>query len=230
MQLTWQQSIGLEQSHLVDFKLSDKAVVQVNPNIVTDLQKLINAAQKDGIEIAVISSFRSFEQQLKIWNEKWLGHRAVVSRHGRTLHMDALSSIEKYKAISLWSALPGLSRHHWGTDLDIFDLNAIKNGHKVELTPAEFAPNGPCAKLETWLQANLTQFQFFRPYAEYNGGVAQEPWHISHFSSEQIVQNFDHQKCKKALMESTIQNSEFISQQYQHYVNNYFTNISPITA
>jgi hypothetical protein len=31
-----------------------------------------------------------------------------------------------------------------------------------------------------WLNQNIARYGFFRPYAEYRGGVYPEPWHLSH--------------------------------------------------
>ena len=123
MTITWQQSIGLDFQHLCDFKYgleSQNVYPQINTHIRNDLENLFSQAKLDDVEITIVSSFRSFERQLTIWNDKWLGYRPVYSKQGRPLNIDKMSSIEKYKSIALWSALPGLSRHHWGTDLDIF--------------------------------------------------------------------------------------------------------------
>jgi len=40
------------------------------------------AAQAQGIELAAASSFRDFERQLGIWNDKFLGRRALLDRDG----------------------------------------------------------------------------------------------------------------------------------------------------
>ena len=42
--------------------------------------------------------------------------------------MAQLSPAERIEAILRWSALPGASRHHWGTDLDLIDAHAIQPG------------------------------------------------------------------------------------------------------
>jgi hypothetical protein len=83
-------------------------------------------------------------------------------------------------AILHWSALPGASRHHWGTEIDVIDANTAEAGRAPELLPAEYAPGGRHAHLERWLAANLHRFGFHRPYASDRGGVQPEPWHLSH--------------------------------------------------
>ncbi|TQV75527.1 M15 family metallopeptidase [Aliikangiella marina] len=227
MQLSWQQAIGLEETHLSEFNDGLGGQVLVHSAIVDDLQKLIDATRAAGLTIAIVSGFRSFERQLSIWNDKWQGYRPVYSRHGRPLNITNMSEIEKYKAIALWSALPGMSRHHWGTDLDIFLAEPIKQGYQVELTLAEFAKNGPCEKLAEWLSQRLQSLGFFRPYSEYLGGVSQEPWHISHQSvSSKISQSFDFKACANYISASEIQAAKFITSQLNHYRKNYFENIS----
>lgn len=222
MSLTWQQALGIEQGHLCKF---DKNFL-IHTEIEQDLQKLLIAAKSDGVEITIISSFRSFNRQLSIWNDKWQGYRPVYSRYGRPLNIIQMSDMEKYKAISLWSALPGLSRHHWGTDLDIFASNAIEEGHKVELVPNEFFEKGVCARLNSWMENNLERYGFFRPYQKYRQGVSEEPWHISHrLTSKKILVDYPFEQCLKQLNLSDIKSKPFICDIFEHYQKQYFCNI-----
>ncbi len=225
MNLSWQQAIGIDQTYLVECQSGSKNYL-IHPSIQPDLALLLSAAKSDDVPIATISSYRSFEQQLSIWNEKWQGYRPVFSRHGRPLNITQMSDMEKYKAISLWSALPGLSRHHWGTDLDIFSADAIKKGHKVELIPEEFALTGVCCELNDWLDKNLSKYGFFRPYQNYQQGVSAEAWHISHIAiSEQIQKAFPFKQCSDYLGKSDICSSQFIADRFDHYCSQYFNNI-----
>jgi LAS superfamily LD-carboxypeptidase LdcB len=91
-----------------------------------------------------------------------------------------LSAAAQIEAIMLYSALPGASRHHWGTDLDVWDLAAVPADYVLQLTPAEYAAGGPFARLSDWLSRYAGQFGFFRPYRTFRGGVAAEPWHLSY--------------------------------------------------
>lgn len=225
MNLTWQQSIGIEQTHLVALNKEIEEPILVHKDVVDDLKQLLDIAQNAGVAISIVSGFRSFERQLAIWNDKWMGYRPVYSRHGRPLNMDSLSDIEKYKAIALWSALPGMSRHHWGTDFDIFATHAIESGHKIELVPSEFAADGVCSDLETWLEVELENYGFFRPYKKYNQGVSEEPWHISHRSvSDNIYQQFAYDSYNQYLIQSEIKAKDFMCGQLEHYKTQYFCN------
>jgi LAS superfamily LD-carboxypeptidase LdcB len=239
MQLNWQQSIGIDDSFLVELNQSDDKLSNssrlVHPSIIKPLTNLIQQAQNDNIKIALVSSYRDFERQLKIWNDKWLGERDVFSKEGDKLDTSSMSQQQKFEAIAHWSALPGLSRHHWGTDLDIFDAEVIESGYQVQLTPDEFSVGGVCHKLAQWLDANLEKFGFFRPYnfrtyKSYNKGVAAEPWHISHTkTSDAILKNFNIEACKNHLQSSNIQAKAFIIEQFEHYYKNYFYNICEVT-
>jgi LAS superfamily LD-carboxypeptidase LdcB len=223
--LTWQQACGIDESHLTEISQNGSQSRLANIQVIKDLNTLLDSAKQQGHEITIISSFRSFERQLAIWNDKWMGHRPVFSRHGRPLNIDNMSDIERYKAIALWSALPGLSRHHWGTDFDIFSAHALKQGYQVELTPEEFSEKGICCELEKWLSENLSQYGFFRPYKNYNQGVAEEPWHISHkLTSTQIFETFDYKACKTHLASSEIKAKDFILDKLEHYQTQYFEN------
>ncbi len=141
------------------------------------------AARRAGIEIALASTYRDFETQARIWNEKWTGRRKLVDRGGRTLDANALAPAARVAAILAWSAAPGASRHHWGTDFDVFDRAAVPADYRLGLVPAEYRGGGPFAPLSDWLNENMARFGFYRPYHTDRGGVAPEPWHLSHAPS-----------------------------------------------
>ncbi len=226
MSLTWQQAIGIDTSHLVELNDSRHKNFYVHKDVLEPLKALLEKAEREGHTIQLVSGFRGFERQLQIWNDKWQGFKPVFSRHGRPLNITSMSNVEKYKAISLWSALPGLSRHHWGTDFDLFSASAIDNGYSVKLVPEEFSAKGPCANLENWLQENLESFDFFRPYREFRGGICEEPWHISHLSTTKLLLNaFDYSRWQSYIRSSSIKSADFIADQLEHYQEKYFCNI-----
>ena len=129
------------------------------------------AARAVGIELAIVSSFRDFDRQMALWNAKYSGARQLLDRDGRELTHALLSESALIDAILIWSALPGASRHHWGTDLDVIDRAAVAPDYRPQLVPAEFGSNGPFARLDAWLAANMAKFGFFRPYSTDRGGV-----------------------------------------------------------
>lgn len=144
------------------------------------LAELRAAAAEDGIDLAIVSGFRDLRRQVGIWNAKYRGEAKLLARDGSELEHGRLSERELVDAILVWSALPGASRHHWGTDLDVVDRNAAPPGYRPRLTQEEFAPQGPFARLSGWLDAHARRFGFFRPYSRDRGGAMPEPWHLSY--------------------------------------------------
>lgn len=139
-----------------------------------------DAAAYDGIDLAARSSFRDFDTQVTIWNRKWAGEKPLYDRNSRIIDRSRLAESEVVDAILCWSAIPGGSRHHWGSDIDVIDAAAVPSGYSVELLPAEYAADGIFARLTRWLDAHMKRFGFFRPYASDRGGVSPEPWHLSY--------------------------------------------------
>ena len=146
---------------------------------VTPFLNLRRAAAADRIELEPLSGFRGFDRQLAIWNGKFSGERPLLDASGARLDIATLSPQERVDAILLWSALPGASRHHWGTDLDVVDRSAAPPGYQIKLTRDEFATGGPFAALDRWLEVHAPRFGFFRPYRGERSGVQAEPWHLS---------------------------------------------------
>lgn len=138
------------------------------------------AAAVEGIDLVAFSGFRDFDRQLGIWNGKFRGERPMQDRAGRPLDVLALSPAERVTAILWWSALPGASRHHWGTDFDVMDAAAMPARYKLQVVPAEYQPGGPFERLTAWLDRHMQAFGFFRPFATDRGGVSPEPWHLSY--------------------------------------------------
>ncbi len=151
----------------------------LHPEVVGPWLALRAAADRAGIDLVPGSSFRDFEQQLRIWNAKFRGKRALLDPAGEPLDAAALDEVGRVEAILHWSALPGASRHHWGTEIDVIDAAVLPAGQRPALVPAEYAEGGIFARLGAWLDAYAGEFGFFRPYDIYRGGVQPEPWHLS---------------------------------------------------
>jgi LAS superfamily LD-carboxypeptidase LdcB len=158
---------------------------------VAPFLRLRAAAREAGFDVVPVSGFRDFARQLSIWNGKFSGEKPVYDSLGRALDAAGMSPAERVAAILQWSALPGASRHHWGTDVDLIDAKAVAPGYRVQLTAAEFAPagpstgaggttpGGPFAPLAQWLDIHAARFGFFRPFRGVLSGVRPEPWHFS---------------------------------------------------
>ena len=167
------------------------------------------AAAADGIDLTAFSSFRDFDRQLGIWNGKFRGERPMQDRVGQPLDALSLAPADRVTAILWWSALPGASRHHWGTDFDVVDARAIPAGYKLQLVSAEYQPSGPFHRLTSWLDAHMQAFGFFRPYATDRGGVSPEPWHLSYAPVAARAQaKFSAEKLRSVLADSAIEGKE----------------------
>jgi LAS superfamily LD-carboxypeptidase LdcB len=145
-------------------------------------QGLAEAAGQAGFELAIASAHRDFERQRWIWNAKASGQRPVLDAYGEPLDIDSFTERQWVFAILRWSALPGASRHHWGSDLDIYDAATVSPDYQVQLSLDETTVGGVFADLHLWLDARIDAgeaFGFYRPYQLDHGGVAPEPWHLS---------------------------------------------------
>ncbi|MCP4401361.1 MAG: DUF4157 domain-containing protein [bacterium] len=86
-------------------------------------------------------------------------------------------SARRLQIILQFSAVPGASRHHWGTDVD---FNSTTNSDWAP-SPGPGRPAGQFHSLGQWLEQNGPRVGFFRTYtAGRTGGHAPEPWHYSY--------------------------------------------------
>ena len=146
-------------------------------------EALRSDAAAAGFELAIASSHRSFERQCLIWNGKARGERTVHDDSGSLIAIAQMTPHQQLHAILRFSALPGTSRHHWGTDIDVYDAAALPEGYALQLSPAEVAPGGMFDALHCWLDQRMAADKsrgFYRPYAADTGGVAPERWHLSY--------------------------------------------------
>ncbi|GAC1302182.1 MAG: M15 family metallopeptidase [Steroidobacteraceae bacterium] len=167
---------GRAATHVRDL---EESACALHAHAISPFRSLQRAAQGAGIAVKPVSAFRGFDRQLAIWNAKYRGERPLLDRTGRPLESAALSPDERVTAILQWSALPGASRHHWGTDVDLIDANAVPENYSVQLSVAEFSAAGPFAALARWMDSHAARFGFFRPFRGIWSGVQPEPWHFS---------------------------------------------------
>ncbi|HEX7330243.1 MAG TPA: DUF4157 domain-containing protein [Pyrinomonadaceae bacterium] len=78
---------------------------------------------------------------------------------------------DRFEIIVKYSALPGASRHHWSTEVDV-------NSVKVE----DWEPGGKFAELGEWLTNNSAKAGLIQSYnpSRPAGGYSDEPWHLSY--------------------------------------------------
>ncbi len=148
--------------------------------VVGALEAMRQAAAGEGIDLVPASAFRDFDRQLTLWNEKFEGRRPVEDAEGRSVDPLRLAAAARVELILTWTALPGSSRHHWGSDFDLIDRAAMPPGYRPRLHPEEYAEGGVFSRLAGWLDEHAWTHGFFRPYRSGCGGVRPEPWHYSY--------------------------------------------------
>jgi LAS superfamily LD-carboxypeptidase LdcB len=168
---------GRTRTHIIELEQPRCAL---HYEVVTSFLAMRQAALADGVDLQAVSGFRDFDRQVTLWNRKWQGERPLFDRSGAQLDRAALGERQLVDAILCWSAIPGGSRHHWGTDIDVIDAAAMPAGYQVQLLPAEYMPGGVFSALTRWLDVNMQRFGFFRPYQSDRGGAGIEPWHLSY--------------------------------------------------
>jgi LAS superfamily LD-carboxypeptidase LdcB len=174
---------GRTDRHLCSEADAESLGARVHGEVVEPFRRLQADARAAGFDLRSLSGFRSFDQQRSIWNRKVTGRLAVLDSDAVPLDIARLSEPDLIFAILRWSALPGASRHHWGTDLDVYDRAAQPEGYEIELIPAEVNAGGMFGPLHQWLDQRIAAgaaHGFFRPYDRDRGGVAPERWHLSH--------------------------------------------------
>lgn len=153
------------------------------PEVAAAFLALRAAAARDGIDMLPIASWRPFEAQARNWNRKFSGEATLYDCAGRPRDHRALGPPDIVRAILNWTGLPGATRRHWGTDIDVFDRAAQPPGYRTRLLPDEAGPDGVYAHLHAWLDVHAARFGFFRPYRTRRHGMCPAPWHLSYAPS-----------------------------------------------
>lgn len=154
---------------LIDKQYADREGMYLHKDTYAAFQRMYDHAMKDEIQLVIRSATRNFESQKRIWENKWNGTTKVggedISKTITDPEIRALKILE-------YSSMPGTSRHHWGTDID---LNSFDN---------EWFETGEGRKLWDWLEENGPVYGFCRPYTEKNEdrpeGYFEERWHWSY--------------------------------------------------
>ncbi len=132
--------------------------------------KMHAAARKAKVNLIIRSAARNFEYQKRIWNRKWNEKRKRIP-----------NSKSRVKSILKYNSMPGTSRHHWGTEVD---LNSFNNG---------WFTYGKGLKLFNWMNANAHKYGFHRPYTAKNSrrptGYNEEKWHWSYTPLSKLMLN-----------------------------------------
>ena len=145
-------------------------VAYMNAEALEAYTRMRAAALKDGVTLIIQSPFRSFSDQKGIWNGKWTGATLI---DGKT-NLRLLFPDPKARALEIlkYSSMPGTSRHHWGTDVDLNELNN------------DYFANGRGKSIHNWLTAHAGDFGFCQVYSAKDAtrpeGYNEERWHWSY--------------------------------------------------
>lgn len=128
-----------------------------------------NAALKDNISIQVVSSYRNFAHQNRIWERKY-----------KSFTQQGLTPEKAIQKIIEYSTIPGTSRHHWGTDMDLIDSNVAQP--KNVLSPSHFEGQGCYVNFKKWMDDHSRDHGFYLVYTDTpdRKGFKYEPWHYSY--------------------------------------------------
>jgi LAS superfamily LD-carboxypeptidase LdcB len=196
-EFTLNQLTGRSRTHLEELKDPPCAL---HIEVVRPFLAMRAAAAADGIELVAFSTFRDFDRQLAIWNGKFRGERPLQDRGGKPLDALALSpAAERVTAILWWSALPGASRHHWGTDFDVVDARAKPPDYKLRVVPEEYLAGGPFHRL---------------------------PWHLSHAPvAARAEAAFSLDGLREVLVASAIDGKNEVLAALESYYRSYVVNV-----
>lgn len=215
---------GRTESHLVPVVGSAH---RVHAQVAAPFMRLKLAARKAGFELEIVSGFRGFDAQLGIWNQKAQGKRPLLDGQSKPLDAKTLQPREIAYAILNWSALPGLSRHHWGTDIDVIDRKSVPEGYKIQLTPEEVSPQGIFGPLHEWLDENMEEEGFFRPYQKDFGGVKPERWHLSYAPlAEELFRTHRVELVRETLVNTAIDLKDAVLAELPQIFDRFFQRVS----
>jgi zinc D-Ala-D-Ala carboxypeptidase len=137
--------------------------ILLRTEVLNAFYNLQQAAEDEDIELIILSGTRTFLHQKSIWERKW--------EKPRYMGWDAL---DKALDILTYSSMPGTSRHHWGTDID---LNAFEN---------EYFESGEGLEVYEFLNRCASTFGFQQVYTSKEtpqsprSGYEEEKWHWSY--------------------------------------------------
>lgn len=210
--------LPLNSFHLIQKKYSENQLLgKGNPDLTGDtytskmnkeariaFEKMKTAALKDGINIEVVSAYRSFQKQKNIFENKY-----------KRFINEGLSPILSVEKIIEYSTIPGTSRHHWGTDIDIIDANYPKP--KSVLEEENFYGNGPYCHLKNWMDRHSESYGFYEVYTKNPNrkGVKYEPWHFSYAPvSKPMLKEYKKLDIKRILKEEKILGHECFTEKF----------------
>jgi LAS superfamily LD-carboxypeptidase LdcB len=201
-----EQVLGLDTSHL------EPSPILLEKETYKSFSKMQSAALKDDIHLQVVSGYRSFSQQKQIWESKY---KQLIETH---------SSSEAILEIITYSSIPGTSRHHWGTDIDIID-QSVRLPKRGVLLEKHYHGTGAFSNLKIWMERYGSDFGFELVYTDdtIRTGFLYEPWHYSFFPASedflslQMKESFQKSWEKLSFEGKSKMTPEFIASYFKNY-------------
>ncbi len=199
---------------IIPAQYTDKSGIYLHKEALEQFIHMYEAAKAKDINLVIRSATRNFNYQKSIWEAKWSGNRILSS--GINAAKDIKEPVVRAKEIMKYSAMPGASRHHWGTDID---LNAFDNA---------YFESGKGKQEYDWLVSNANTYGFYQVYTpkgeDRPSGYEEEKWHWTYKPVSKHLTAFAQEK----LTDSTFHNfsgSELAPQ--LQVVSNYVLGIHP---
>ena len=155
----------------IDEKYASRSGLYMRREAYEAFVRMHDAAMKDGVTLQILSAARNFDAQKTIWENKWTGQSTIEG--GKNASSEYPEPVHRAKMLLKYSAMPGTSRHHWGTDID---LNALDNS---------YFRSGAGQKAYNWLTKHAAEYGYCQPYSVKGGkdrphGYEEERWHWSY--------------------------------------------------
>lgn len=199
--------------------VGDSYLTTMHRDTAKALKLMQEAAKKDGIDIKVVSAFRSFQRQKEIFERKY--KRFITSGD---------SPEQAVQRIIEYSTIPGTSRHHWGTDLDLID-GSVPTPDSV-LETKHFYGQGVFCPLRQWLETHARAYGFFEVYTNHpdRKGFAHEPWHYSYAPvSIPMLKAFTKLDLEAIILDEDLPGASVISGSFlAEYRKNHIMDINPV--
>lgn len=189
--ITKEMYLGLRAEHVSEFLGYKDLKLSAQSSAIDAFKALQQDAKKQGFDLEACSAFRSFERQAAIFTAKFMGQRPILDINEEPLDPVPTDPVARLKAMLIFSAMPGFSRHHFGSDFDVYAPDKLPEGQSLQLTYHEYLQGSYFFEFGEYLKTVLPKFDFFNPYASAplnqnnsaEPAVGFEPWHISHAPS-----------------------------------------------
>lgn len=143
----------------------------IDSRIVDSYNQMLLAAQADGIDLMLVSAYRSISYQEQIFNQ-----------NVQNLMMQGETQESATQIVKQTSTEPGFSEHHTGLSIDIVDHDWSQNYTGVLLNQGYADTKGG-----QWLATHAREYGFILRYPKDRQSITEitfEPWHYRYVGVE----------------------------------------------